>query len=281
MVYYFQSKFPKKDELVLTRVINIDTIGITVELLQYNNIQGFINLSELSRKKKFNINNIVSIDKPIILVVLAVDQEKGYIDLSKRTISNEEVEFFNEQNKKYLFMYNTFKKIFNKINKLNIDSVNAEHCPFGVNHPEFENYMTNTLWRLQNNNEITIDELYSDLIDINKNEELLNQIEIPNFKTFLDELLISNNKKLTKNINISLISYEDNGVKDIKNVFTFDNIENYKIVSKYLTNSNYNVEIECDNNQTNINSIDNVITTLKNNISLKCNEFNIKFKFNN
>lgn len=272
MVYYFQSKFPKKDELVLTRVINIDTIGITVELLQYNNIQGFINLSELSRKKKFNINNIVSIDKPIILVVLAVDQEKGYIDLSKRTISNEEVEYFNEQNKKYLFMYNTFKKIFNKINNLNIDS---------VNHPEFENYMTNTLWRLQNNNEITIDELYSDLIDINKNEELLNQIEIPNFKTFLDELLISNNKKLTKNINISLISYEDNGVKDIKNVFTFDNIENYKIVSKYLTNSNYNVEIECDNNQTNINSIDNVITTLKNNISLKCNEFNIKFKFNN
>lgn len=275
MVYYFQSKFPKVDELVLCKVINIDTIGITVELLQYNNINGFINLSELSRKKKFNINHIVTIDKPIILVVLNVDTDKGFIDLSKRTISNEEIEFFNEQNKKYIYMYNTFKKIFNKINNLNTDS---------VNHPNFEHYMNNTLWKLQNSNEYTIDELYTILTDINKNHELLNKLDIPNIKTYIDELLILHNKKINKNINISLLSYENNGVNDIKNVFSFNNLHihnNYKIVSKYLTNCNYIVEIECDYNQENINSIDNVISTLTDYISNKCSEFNIQFKINN
>jgi len=45
---------------------------------------GMILLSELSRRRIRSINKLIRVGKQEVCMVLRVDREKGYIDLSKR-----------------------------------------------------------------------------------------------------------------------------------------------------------------------------------------------------
>ena len=47
-------------------------------------------LSELSRRRIRSINKLVRVGRDECAVVVRVDEEKGYIDLSKRRLSDEE-----------------------------------------------------------------------------------------------------------------------------------------------------------------------------------------------
>jgi len=62
-----------------------------VNLLEYNKIEGMILLSELSRRRIRSINKLIRVGRNEVVVVIRVDKEKGYIDLSKRRVSNEEI----------------------------------------------------------------------------------------------------------------------------------------------------------------------------------------------
>jgi translation initiation factor 2 subunit 1 len=48
-------------------------------------------LSELSRRRIRSINKLIRVGRTEIVVVMRVDQEKGYIDLSKRRVSPEDI----------------------------------------------------------------------------------------------------------------------------------------------------------------------------------------------
>jgi translation initiation factor 2 subunit 1 len=62
-----------------------------VSLLEYNNIEGLILLSELSRRRIRSINKLIRVGRNEVAMVLRVDKDKGYIDLSKRRVSPEDV----------------------------------------------------------------------------------------------------------------------------------------------------------------------------------------------
>ncbi|CAM9585764.1 unnamed protein product [Heterosigma akashiwo] len=67
-------------------------MGAYVTLLEYNNIEGMILLSELSRRRIRSINKLIRVNRNEVVMVLRVDKEKGrYIDLSKRRVSPEDV----------------------------------------------------------------------------------------------------------------------------------------------------------------------------------------------
>lgn len=57
MVYYYKKKLPSIDDVVIAKVINISEYGIEVKLIEYNNVSGFINCGEVSRKKKLILIN--------------------------------------------------------------------------------------------------------------------------------------------------------------------------------------------------------------------------------
>lgn len=67
-------------------------MGAYVSLLEYNNIEGMILLSELSRRRIRSIGKLLKVGRQEPVMVLRVDKEKGYIDLSKRRVSPEDVE---------------------------------------------------------------------------------------------------------------------------------------------------------------------------------------------
>mmetsp|Transcript_4883 Transcript_4883/g.15483 ORF Transcript_4883/g.15483 Transcript_4883/m.15483 type:complete len:300 (-) Transcript_4883:220-1119(-) len=88
---YYEERFPELESLVMVNVRNIAEMGAYVTLLEYNNIEGMILLSELSRRRIRSINKLIRVNRNEVVMVLRVDKEKGYIDLSKRRVSAEDV----------------------------------------------------------------------------------------------------------------------------------------------------------------------------------------------
>lgn len=93
----YEAKYPEVDELVMVNVRQIAEMGAYVRLLEYNNIEGMILLSELSRRRIRSIQKLIRVGRNEVAVVMRVDKEKGYIDLSKRRVSSEEIEKCEEK----------------------------------------------------------------------------------------------------------------------------------------------------------------------------------------
>jgi len=87
----YEQKYPEVDDLVVVEVKSIEEMGAYVALKEYNDIEGMILLSELSRRRIRSINKIIRVGRLETVVVLRVDKEKGYIDLSKRRVSEEDI----------------------------------------------------------------------------------------------------------------------------------------------------------------------------------------------
>jgi len=88
---YYQNEYPEPETLVMANVRNIAEMGAYVSLLEYNNIEGMILLSELSRRRIRSIHKLIRVGRNEVVMVLRVDEEKGYIDLSKRRVSPEDI----------------------------------------------------------------------------------------------------------------------------------------------------------------------------------------------
>jgi len=101
---FYENKFPEVDDLVMVEVKSIEQMGAYVALKEYNDIEGMILLSELSRRRIRSINKIIRVGRMEVVVVLRVDKEKGYVDLSKRRVSPEDVTKCEEK-------YNKSKKV--------------------------------------------------------------------------------------------------------------------------------------------------------------------------
>jgi len=88
---FYEEQFPALEECVMVQVKSIAEMGAYVSLLEYNNIEGMILLSELSRRRFRSINKLIRVGKLEVAMVIRVDREKGYIDLSKRRVSKEDI----------------------------------------------------------------------------------------------------------------------------------------------------------------------------------------------
>ncbi|CEP18912.1 hypothetical protein [Parasitella parasitica] len=87
----YENEFPKVDDVVMVNVRQIADMGAYVKLLEYGDREGMILLSELSRRRIRSVQKLIRVGKDEVVVVLRVDEEKGYIDLSKRRVTPEDI----------------------------------------------------------------------------------------------------------------------------------------------------------------------------------------------
>jgi len=73
---FYENKYPEIDEYVVVKVQNIEEMGAYVSLLEYDNIEGMIQFTELTRRRVKAISKLIRVDKQEICVVLRVDKEK-------------------------------------------------------------------------------------------------------------------------------------------------------------------------------------------------------------
>ncbi|XP_049850501.1 uncharacterized protein LOC126322708 [Schistocerca gregaria] len=107
----YEEPYPEVDQVVMVKVKQIAEMGAFVTLLEYNNIEGMILLSELSRKRIRSVKREISVNQEQVAVVLRVDKEKGYIDLSKRRVSQEDIKKMGEKYYKSKTVHSIMKHI--------------------------------------------------------------------------------------------------------------------------------------------------------------------------
>lgn len=121
---FYQQRFPEKDELVMVKVKRIAEMGAYVSLLEYNGLEGMILMSELSKRRIRSVKKIVRVGRHEVVLVLRVDQEKGYIDLSKKRVSPEDVvrceERFSKSKKVHQIMCHVAQKHEICVDQLNM-----------------------------------------------------------------------------------------------------------------------------------------------------------------
>jgi len=129
---FYEKQFPDIEEVVVAKVHNIGEMGAYARLLEYNDKEGMILMSELSRRRIRSVNKLVRIGRDEYVVVLRADTEKGYIDLSKRRTNQED----------YIAAHNRYEKA------KSIHSIvkhTAERLGFTTNE-ELESLMERAVW---------------------------------------------------------------------------------------------------------------------------------------
>lgn len=96
---------------VMIQVKNIADMGAYVSLLEYNNIEGMILFSELSRRRIRSVSSLIKVGRIEPVMVLRVDKEKGYIDLSKRRVSEEDIQACEERFNKSKLVHSIMRHV--------------------------------------------------------------------------------------------------------------------------------------------------------------------------
>lgn len=285
MVYYYKKKLPSIDDVVIAKVKNISEYGIEVSLDEYNGVTGFINCSEVSRKKKVNFNKLLTIGKDILVHVLQVDEDKNMIDLSKRTIGDDDIKLFTNTHHSHIQLYNLFKQFYMKIYNVDIENINEDELHqflcltlFEL-QTEFENeYLMEKLTNKNTNNEI-IDSIDFDSIEI---------IEKDQFKMILDEYIDKKINRIKPELTetIKLMTYSASGVADIKyslDLASFEDfnqlINDFDIKINYMTGSIYSINIiQKDFDLKGNKTLEDVNTYIKQEIKKRANEKQIQIQ---
>ncbi|KAF8307154.1 hypothetical protein DL93DRAFT_2177800 [Clavulina sp. PMI_390] len=127
---YYREKYPEVDELVMVQVRQIAEMGAYVKLLEYDNIEGMILLSELSRRRIRSIQKLIRVGRNEVVITLRVDREKGYIDLSKRRVSPEDITKCEERFVKSKTVASIMRYVASKLSgSLPIPKKEVEHEP--------------------------------------------------------------------------------------------------------------------------------------------------------
>lgn len=95
----YERKLPRENNLVMTKVLRIDALAATVyfALLEYDGIEAMAQQSEMSRRRVRSIHALTSIGKQEVYRVLRVDEAKGYVDLSKKMLTEEDIQGCEER----------------------------------------------------------------------------------------------------------------------------------------------------------------------------------------
>ena len=284
MVYYYKKKFPSIDDVVIAKVINISEYGIEVKLIEYNNITGFINCSEVSRKKKVNLNKLLTVGKDILVHVIQVDESKLMIDLSKRTISDDDIKQFTDTHRAHIQLYNLFKQLYMKIN--NIIELNK------INQDELHNFMCNTLFEIQTEfdniyllENITNKETNNDIIE-SIDFESISPITCEEFKKNLNEYIDKKINRIKPELTetIKLMTYSATGLADIKFALDYKTFNEYCELEKdfdikinYISCSVYSIILnQKDFDIVGKSSIDDAILLIKKQIKQRAIEKQIQ-----
>jgi translation initiation factor 2 subunit 1 len=272
---FYKNKYPEVGTIVMVKIMEKNEYGYGVKLLEYNNILGFITMSELI-KHKMRKKNVVKINDELPLYVLFVDVNKKYINLSKTKLLQENVDQFISN---YRFRTN--------LNKLGVEIYNLSKKY--INDITVKDVMSNTIWKLyetynvdENNN---YEQIYNETV--RKLDKLDNILECDIISKELSEKLVNNlnlrivKKNMVSETEIKLMVMSKEGVYAIKHILDIKldpKYSNFKLDIYTFGTREYKIMLygPCDNIGSEI--IDSIIDTINSRIKQYKTKFTIVSK---
>lgn len=102
----YESIYPDLGTVTVTFIKEIKEMGAYCSLSEFGNALGMLMMSELSRRRIRSLGKFIKMGKTEVVVVIRVNCQKGYIDLSKRRIAEGEA-FSMEKKWTYTRLVNT------------------------------------------------------------------------------------------------------------------------------------------------------------------------------
>ena len=210
---FYRRVNPLIEEVVAVKIINKNEFGYKVNLLEFQNIEGFLSLSELvvgkTRKKK-----IVKIGEVIPLIVTKIDGRS--IDLSKKKLTDTNIESYH---KKFKFAQH-LQKVGMEINWMYQSYQKRKGLPVIYT---IEEIIESTIWQLFNDSsETNYEELFNSVL---KNPVILFQKNV--FPSEFQDYAIKNIKErivkrdMILQIHIVLSTTVEDGVSLIKEILSY------------------------------------------------------------
>jgi translation initiation factor 2 subunit 1 len=82
----YRKDFPDEGDLVITKIEKVHENGADVRLLEYDGLEGLIPPTEVTQKRIKSISKFIKVGKQETMMVIRLDKEKRYIDLSKKKV---------------------------------------------------------------------------------------------------------------------------------------------------------------------------------------------------
>jgi len=120
-VFFYKNKLPIKGEFVAALITEVECMmGVTCQLLEYGNLECLMPLSAISRQRHYAVSRHIKIGQTQILQVVNIDEKKGYVDVSKQDISEED-------KKTGTLKYKKAKKVHEIIKRVSVNTgINVE-----------------------------------------------------------------------------------------------------------------------------------------------------------
>lgn len=160
--------------VVMCEIKNVNSVCSEVSLIEYGNVIGMILHKEITRRRLDSYKKHMRVGLVQPMQIIQIDKNRGYIDLSKRELSHEDVEECKEK-------YNRAKKINSIINHL----VQSEIPKNWTSQNHYENWC----WLIYSNYKdayegfekcaqgIPFDQIFLNINQLELIEELKKQIE--------------------------------------------------------------------------------------------------------
>lgn len=104
-LHFYPDEYPNIGDIVMTNITKIEDEMVYCQLEEYN-FQGILSCNEISNKKIRNIKQFLRIGSKECLEVIDIDQDMGYINLSKKDVKKNEIKTCKEK-------FSSAKKAFN------------------------------------------------------------------------------------------------------------------------------------------------------------------------
>mgnify|MGYP005842656581 CR=1 FL=1 len=261
---FYENQYPEIESVVMVNVRSIADMGAYVSLLEYNNIEGMILLSELSRRRIRSIHRLIRVNRNEVVMVLRVDKEKGYIDLSKRRVSPEDVAACEDRFNKAKAVHGVFRHVAER-RKYYLEDLYEK-----IGWPLYRKYgHAYDAFKLA----ISDDKSVADpLVDIDVPEDLKEEI-----KTYILRRLAPQPIKIRSDVEVSCFTYE--GIDAIREALFAGmacGTENSQIKIKLIAPPIYVLSTTTLEKEVGIGLLNKAIDTIRENISAKGGKIDVK-----
>lgn len=108
---FYELPLPLERQLVMCKVTRVAEMAAFVKLVEYGNIEGMILFAELSTRRIRSLCKEIRAGQYAVCMVIRVERDKGYIDLSRKRVTHEERYHFLAQYSKSKIIDSTLRKL--------------------------------------------------------------------------------------------------------------------------------------------------------------------------
>ena len=243
---------PEVGELVLALVTSMSSHGAKVVLEEYNNMYGFLHVSEIATGWVKNISRFITVNQKVVLKVIRIDSARGEVDLSLRQVSGED----RKQKLLSVKRYDKSRTIFDSLQTRLKITENQKNQYFDMMEDQFGT-------------------VYSGLEELIKNgDKAFDKLDIP--KEVITELVnISKTKISIPIVNVTGIiqvtTHDPNGINLIKDSMSevLSNKSRNKLEISYLGSPKYKITVYAEDYKTAEKNLTSALEKIKKSMGKK------------